>query len=355
MNTTDRTISRDTRRALPAHDVAHDTHFIGIVVFNGFSMLPVAEVVDVFDKANQVLAAGPGGLPCYRTAFVSSHGGCVSSSAQIDVLTQTVEQLPAVRALFVASGEPPVDLATEVRFSDWLRETACHADETFAIGNGDVLLSAIGMSSRRFDIRKRTGVGVGSSHAGSTGINERSAVRQAVELVRQDFGVAVLRRVLELIPDTGLPEFTAIAGDSAKSIKDKIHESAQWITRNCNKAISITVAAQTAGMSERSYLRHFRAEMGIKPSEHLRRSRVELSAAMLESTDLPVDKIARRCGLTSGECLARLFRQVWQISPTEYRSRLRIAKEQRNDSLRRANIEESELPSIATHAQEWLE
>ena len=318
MTTTHRTISSDIRSAVPVHDVKHDTHFIGIAVFDGFSMLPVAEVVDVFDKANQVLATGAGGLPCYRTAFVSARGGCVSSSAGIDVLTQTVRQFASVRALFVASGELPVELASESQFSDWLRETVCHADDVFSIGNGDTLLSSIGKSGRRFDAR--------SSLAGSMGAKARSAVRQALELVRQDFGVAVLRRVLELIPNAGLPDLTAIAGDNAKSIKEKIHESAQWIAHNCNKAISVTVAAQTAGMSERSYLRHFRAEMGVKPSEYLRRSRVELAAGMLESSDLPVDKIARRCGLTSGECLARLFRQVWGVSPTEYRGSVRRSR-----------------------------
>ncbi|CAG9220610.1 Transcriptional regulator, AraC family [Paraburkholderia sabiae] len=318
MKTTDRTISSDTRRAIPAHGEAHEAHFIGIAVFDGFSMLPAAEVVNVFDKANQVLATGAGRLPCYRTAFVSAHGGSVSSSAQIDVLTQTVRRFASVRALFVASGELPVELAIESRFSDWLRETVWHTDDVFSIGNGDTLLSAIGKSGRRFDVR--------SSLARSMGANARSAVRQALELVRQDFGVAVLRRVLELIPNAGLPDLTAIAGDNAKSIKEKIHESAQWIAHNCNKAISVTVAAQTAGMSERSYLRHFRAEMGVKPSEYLRRSRVELAAAMLESSDLPVDKIARRCGLTSGECLARLFRQVWGVSPTEYRGSVRRSR-----------------------------
>jgi transcriptional regulator GlxA family with amidase domain len=152
----------------------------------------------------------------------------------------------------------------------------------------------------------------------------RSGVRHALELVRQDFGVPVLQRVLEMLPDSGLSDFVTIASDTGTSIKQKILESAQWIARNCNKSISITMAAQTAGMSERSYLRHFRAEMGVKPSEHLRRSRVELAAAMLESSDLPVDKIARRCGLTSGECLARLFRQIRNVSPTEYRAQVRL-------------------------------
>ncbi|MBN3756915.1 helix-turn-helix domain-containing protein [Paraburkholderia sp. Tr-20389] len=349
MKTTRYNASRSSGHSVSVHDFSHDTHFVGIAVFDGFSMLPAAEVVDVFDKANQVLAAGPGGLPCYRTAFLSDRGECVSSSAQIDVLTQTVSQLPSLRVLFVACGELTSERTKDVRFNDWLREAACQADEVCAIGNGDSLLSAIGVAGRQFDARKQTGVSGDSSLNSAAGLGPRSAVRQALELVRQDFGVGVLRRVLELIPDTGLPEFNAIARDSAKSIRDKIHESAQWITRNCNKAISVTVAAQTAGMSERSYLRHFRAEMGIKPSEYLRRARVELAASMLESSDLPVDKIARRCGLTSGECLARLFRQVWEISPTEYRGRVRKAHEPRDSAIRSANIDRNHLMTNATH------
>ncbi|ACC72424.1 helix-turn-helix domain-containing protein [Paraburkholderia phymatum] len=330
MITTQYNALRTSGHGVSARDVTHQMHSIGILIFDGFSMLPVAEVIDVFDKANRILAAGPGGLPCYRTAFVSRHGGCVSSSAELAVMTQRPEQLPSVRTLFVAcGGEVPAKVAADLQFRNWLCETACRADEVFAIGNGDSLLSAISAPAGRTDLKRQNVVPGDSSLAGPTRFGTRSAVRQALELVRQDFGIAFLRRVLELIPDTGMPEFNAMTSDSAKSIRDKIHESAQWIARNCNRAISVTVAAQTAGMSERSYLRHFRAEMGVKPSEYLRRSRVELAAAILESSDLPVDKIARRCGLTSGECLARLFRQILDVSPTEYRSRMRSANERR--------------------------
>jgi transcriptional regulator GlxA family with amidase domain len=291
-------------------------------------MLPAAKVVDVFDKANQVLAVGHGNAPCYRTIFVSSRGGWVSSSACIHVLTQKIEYLGETRALFVASGEAAFHAVQESPYVGSLRDGNGSASELLPVGSGDVLLAAAGVSSHASSAGKRTTAGDqrfrGADDIAIPQVHAtRSGVRQALELIKLDFGIPVLRRVLELLPDTGLPEFSSIANDSGKSIKQKIHESARWITQNCNRSISVTVAAQTAGMSERSYLRHFRAEIGVKPSEYLRRSRVELAASMLESVDLPVDKIARRCGLTSGECLARLFRQIWNISPTEYRNRLR--------------------------------
>ncbi|SIT48046.1 Transcriptional regulator, AraC family [Paraburkholderia piptadeniae] len=322
--------SYSSRHAVPNSTASRPVHLIGIIVFDGFSMLPVAEIVDVFDKANHVLALEHVDAPTYRTAFISIQGGCISSSAHIDVLTQSVKLLGKARALFLASGETVVDATLHTQSRGWLGNAAVEADEVFAIGNGDALLSAVRGSSRWSAEGKQTASSdLGAMDTGSVTAPHdpmpRSGIRQALEIIRRDLGVSVLRRVLELLPDINQPELAVITSDNGKSIRQKIHESARWITRNCNKSISIMVAAQTAGMSDRSYLRHFRAEMGVKPSEHLRRSRVKLAAAMLESSDLPVDKIARRCGLTSGECLARLFRQVWHISPTEYRSRLRSA------------------------------
>ncbi|CAG9226112.1 helix-turn-helix domain-containing protein [Paraburkholderia caribensis] len=318
MKTTYHDVSRSPNRSFPYQTPSVGTYVIGIFVFDGFSILPAVEVADVFDKANQVLAGGHDDTPRYRTVFISSHGGCVSSSAHIDVFTQSAEQFCTARAVFVASGEMAVGMTRNGRFSERLRGTIAQSDEVFVIGSCEASQAVVSESSRTSagDLQPVYPTGNNTSDHAS-----RPAVRHALGLISQDFGLSVLRRVLEHLPDTRLAEFNAITANGAKSIREKIHESARWITRNCNKPISITVAAQTAGMSDRSYLRHFRAEMGVKPSEHLRRSRVELAAAMLTSSDLPVDKIARRCGLTSGECLARLFRQVLDISPTEYRSR----------------------------------
>jgi transcriptional regulator GlxA family with amidase domain len=313
----------------PIRNNASGVLTIGIAVFDGFSLLQAAEVINVFDKANQIVATGQHGEACYRTVFVSRAGGRVASSSRIDVLTQAAPDAGVARALFVTGSDVQDAALRDPQLTPWLRAASAAVDTVCAIGTGEALLAAACIEPRPDRARD---CGEARSHASCQsvgdavpGISTGEAIRHALDVVYQDFGARVIQRVIAQLPGAGLRNLAAFEADNTTSARQKIRDSAQWIARNCHKSISVTVAAQTAGMSERSFLRHFRAEMGIKPSEHLRRARVEMAAAMLEASDLPVDKIARRCGLTSGEGLARLFRQVVQVSPTEYRSRVRAA------------------------------
>ena len=321
-------VIRSPRNAVLRQGIDSHTHLIGVAVFDGFSMLPAVEVIDVFDKANQVLAATHADMSCYRTVFVSIHGGRVSSSARVDVLTQKIDHLGKARALFFANDKAGLNTAHDSELIQRLRAATADPYDLIAMTDGSAPSSSASILCSSFR-HEEVVTQIDASIDGMAGIAthshaKRSAVAHALELIRQDFGVALQRRVIELCSNnTALPELPAITRDNCKSIRRKIHESAQWITSNCNRPISVTLAAQTAGMSDRSYLRHFREQMGVKPSEYLRHSRIGLATTMLETTDLPVDKIARRCGLTSGESLARLFREVLGIAPTEYRSRLR--------------------------------
>jgi transcriptional regulator GlxA family with amidase domain len=72
-------------------------------------------------------------------------------------------------------------------------------------------------------------------------------------------------------------------------------------------------------MSERNFLRHFRQQFRVTPSEYLLQARLEKSCHLLVESELPVDKIARRCGMTSGTRLAKIFRKRYGMSPTEFR------------------------------------
>ncbi|MFC0397472.1 helix-turn-helix domain-containing protein [Paraburkholderia rhizosphaerae] len=284
-------------------------HLIGIVLFDQFSLLQAAEVADVFEKANR-LDAGRSERR-YKTVFLSTNGEQVTSSLRIAVLTQRLPDQSALqlgfRALFIAGGDGAAQAVDDSRLLSWLIDASAAVDTVCAIGEGGAILDAA---------RAHRPAAPHCTPAAS-------AVQTALETVRHDLGADIARDVATQLSWTSLPKPISVALDNHEPTRQKIRDSAQWIARNCDKRISITTAAQQAGMSERSYLRHFRAEMGIKPSEHLRRTRVQLASALLAQSDLPVDKIARRCGLTSGECLARLFRQIVQISPTEYRSRVR--------------------------------
>lgn len=86
-----------------------------------------------------------------------------------------------------------------------------------------------------------------------------------------------------------------------------IRASARWLRKNGDRPISVVEAAQIAAMSECSFLRRFKLEMGITPSEYLLRARLDMTCHLLVETDFPVDKIAPRCGIGNGDRLAKIF------------------------------------------------
>ncbi|WP_053064027.1 helix-turn-helix domain-containing protein [Caballeronia mineralivorans] len=104
----------------------------------------------------------------------------------------------------------------------------------------------------------------------------------------------------------------------------KIHASAEWLTKNCERLISVADAAQAVAMSKRNFLRRFREEMGMTPSEYLLCARLHRTCQLLRESDLPIDKIARRSGMGSGARLAKVFRKRLNMSPTAFRTRVRL-------------------------------
>jgi transcriptional regulator GlxA family with amidase domain len=104
----------------------------------------------------------------------------------------------------------------------------------------------------------------------------------------------------------------------------KIHASAEWLTKNCERLISVADAAQAVAMSKRNFLRRFREEMGMTPSEYLLCARLHRTCQLLRESDLPIDKIARRSGMGSGARLAKVFRKRLNMSPTAFRARARL-------------------------------
>ncbi|WP_245254255.1 helix-turn-helix domain-containing protein [Paraburkholderia sp. LEh10] len=95
---------------------------------------------------------------------------------------------------------------------------------------------------------------------------------------------------------------------------------------NYSGPISVANAAQYAAMSKRNYQRRFKVEFGITPLEYLLRTRFEAVCSMLEDTELPIDKIARCCGMGDGNRLGRIFKARTGMSPTQYRARKYAAK-----------------------------
>lgn len=101
---------------------------------------------------------------------------------------------------------------------------------------------------------------------------------------------------------------------------ERIKATVEWLNENYGGRISIANMAERALMSERNFLRRFRAEIGHTPHEYLSQIRLESARQLLLTTALPVDKVARHCGLFNGDHLRKHFLKRFGMSPAEYRT-----------------------------------
>jgi transcriptional regulator GlxA family with amidase domain len=86
---------------------------------------------------------------------------------------------------------------------------------------------------------------------------------------------------------------------------------------------TVASLAVRAGMSPRSFARHFRATTGTTPLRWLVAQRVAAARKLLERTDHPLPEVARRAGFGSEVTLRQHFAAHLSTSPRDYRAAFR--------------------------------
>jgi transcriptional regulator GlxA family with amidase domain len=84
--------------------------------------------------------------------------------------------------------------------------------------------------------------------------------------------------------------------------------------------MTVDEMAARAMLSPRSFARRFRAATGTTPMQWVLRQRVLHAQRLLETTNLPIDQVAARCGFGTATALRAHFRRVVGTTPTAYRS-----------------------------------
>jgi AraC family transcriptional regulator len=86
--------------------------------------------------------------------------------------------------------------------------------------------------------------------------------------------------------------------------------------------LSLDDMAQSVGLSTAHFARMFRKSTGETPHQFVLRQRLERAKAMLRAPDARVLDVAVACGFKTQQHFAQVFRDVWGVSPTEYRQDL---------------------------------
>jgi len=138
-----------------------------------------------------------------------------------------------------------------------------------------------------------------------------------------DFANAVARRMV--VPphrDGGQAQFVQApveAGDGT----DPLAATLDWVLEHLDEPLTVEAMARQAMMSPRTFARRFRIVTGTTPLQWLLRQRILHAQGLLESTDLPVELIAPRCGFGSASVLRTHFKRVLDTSPLAYRHTFR--------------------------------
>jgi len=98
-----------------------------------------------------------------------------------------------------------------------------------------------------------------------------------------------------------------------------IGKALSFLERHYADDISLSQMARVAGMSLRSFQRHFKIVTGASPSQYLRRHRIASCCRLLRETNAPVQSIAADCGIADPVYFCRLFRRMTGTTPGAFR------------------------------------
>jgi len=93
----------------------------------------------------------------------------------------------------------------------------------------------------------------------------------------------------------------------------------EWALRNLHQPLTVDELARRAAMSRRTLIRRFHADTGRPPMRWLLDARLGLARELLESSDLTVEAVARRCGLGTPANFRTLFKANVGVPPRAYR------------------------------------
>jgi transcriptional regulator GlxA family with amidase domain len=106
---------------------------------------------------------------------------------------------------------------------------------------------------------------------------------------------------------------------------DPVGETMTWALTQLDQLLPVDALARRANMSRRNFDRRFREITGATPANWLTHQRVIRAQQLLESTELPVDEIARYCGFSSAAALRPHFRRLVGVAPAAYRETFGVA------------------------------
>ena len=313
---------------------------VEVLAYPSVKLLDVTGPIQVFASANAFVAQAGEAMP-YAIRIVAQGGDRVEASGGVELAVHPLSAVDAaLDTLVIAGGEGVAAAATDTVLIDWVRERAKQSRRTASVCTGAFLLAASGMLdgrravthwafcaelARRFPaIRVEPDPIFIQDGPVWTSAGVTSGIDLALALVEEDLGraaaLAVARYLVVFLKRPGgQAQFSEFL--SLQTTDERFGALHDWISNHLGGDLSLPVLARQAGMSERSFSRHYAEATGQTPARAIERLRVQGARHLLSETRLPVKRISQRCGFGSEETMRRSFLRVLDTTPQDYRAR----------------------------------
>jgi len=307
-------------------------HLVAAVVFDGVSPFEFAVACEVFgiDRSEDV------GSPWYR--FKVCKAGPLPVKAKTGFTMDTpfgLEVLARADTILVPAGDGEKNLA----LLEALRKAHQRGARIMSVCTGAFVLAAAGLlHGRRATTHWMHAAELAARYPlvkvdpdvlyvddGDilTSAGTAAGIDLCLHVVRLDYGaeaanIVARRMVVPPHRDGGQAQFVA-QPVAAMPACDPFTEALAWALQNLDGELSVGQLATRSAMSPRTFARRFGDTHGTTPHQWLLRQRVLLAQRLLETTDLPIDQVAARCGMGSATNLRQHFQRIVRNTPQAYR------------------------------------
>ncbi|AZF63035.1 GlxA family transcriptional regulator [Pseudomonas sp. LBUM920] len=316
------------------------TRTIHVLAFNNAQVLDVTGPLQVFATTNDLARQRGQPLP-YAVSVIAAQADPVMTSAGLALVAAP---LPAADApcdtLVIAGGWGVYGAAEDAALVDWVTQKARHTRRMTSVCTGAFLLAASGLLdgcrvathwTRCEELaRKFPSLTVEANpifiQQGSvwTSAGVTAGIDLCLALVEEDLGRAVAleaaRHLVVFLKRPGGQAQYSVALSLQKG-DGRFADLHAWVAENLTLDLNIPTLAAQAGMSERSFVRHYRAETGQTPARAVELIRVETARRQLADSTASIKRIAVQCGFGCEETLRRSFLRALEVTPQAYRER----------------------------------
>ncbi|MFF3013897.1 GlxA family transcriptional regulator [Streptomyces sp. NPDC057939] len=295
-------------------------------------MLAVGIVTEVFGPHGQ-------GLPGFDFALCADRPGPVPTDLGVPLtVTHGLDRLAAADLVIALPGAgfrtPPGPAVLDALSAAHGRGAlvAAHCVGTFALAAAGLLDGLRATTHWRFaallaDRHPQVSVEPDALYVDEgrivTGAGAAAGFDLCLHLLRREHGAATANAVARdmVLPshrDGGQAQY--LAAPAPEDCHDeRLAEVLAWVRENLHEPLPVAELARRAMMSKRSFARRFAAATGTTPHAWLRGLRLSGAEELLETTDLPVEEIARRVGYGSAAVLREQFVRRRGVPPRSYR------------------------------------